>query len=602
MLARQKEIDSTQAAMRRVLTARGIRVLGGINTVGNVIFVEGDAAAAENIRRIPGVARVVSDTLNFARLNRAMSLASFPDAAARVGIDKAGLGVGIAILDTGIDTSHPGFKDDALTPPAGYPIASSKANQALVTKKVIVVRSYEDIAGSATYGTDATDRNGHGTSSACAAGCVVHATPIGTISSAAPKAFLGSYKVLGDDGSGPTSVVLKGIDDAVKDGFDVLNLSLGNELTGDPESDLQVQALNIAADTGVVVVCAAGNEGPDDNSIDSPGIADKVIAVGSSSSDRSFNMDASTTALDPNRVSGFSSRGPSLASTVKPDMLSVGDNFYLAASTAIDPSIYYKITQGTSFASPSVAGAAAFVKGARPGLTSSQYRSLLVNNTTTSPVAVRYQGSGRLNILAPLDQPVTLNPVSLNFGRGGDASVTRDLTVTNIGLVPVKLTVSVVAVDGRLSPTILAAPTAALAPGAKGTITIGFSGTGLSGEYQGAISVANDANQLLAHAAYLYSVPSQTPASITVFRAPDTLATGSTAIFFVRIVDAGGNEIQPSNFDVAYVTGGGTVVGTAPVTGLTALYAVQIKAGATGNNVVSVTTGSVTRSLTFTVQ
>jgi subtilisin family serine protease len=608
VLARQKEIATAQAGVRAAVSKRGARVLGSADTAANVLFIQADAATAESLRGLSGISRVVPDSLVFARLNRALPLSNFTNAAARVGIGNAGAGMLIAVIDTGIDTSHPGFSDDTLVPPAGFPVASSTANQALVTKKVIVVRSYEDIAASAAFGTDASDKNGHGTSSACAAGCVQHTSPIGVISSAAPKAFLGAYKALGDNGSGPTSAILKAIDDAVKDYADVLNLSLGSELTGDPAADLKVQALNLAADAGVVIVCAAGNEGPDHNSIDSPGFAEKVIAVGSSSSDRSIGSDATFTSIDPNRISGFSSRGPSVANILKPDMVSVGDNFYLAASTVVDPAIFYKVTQGTSFASPTVAGAAAFIKSARPGLTAAQYRSLLVNSTSTlflasgAPIAVRSEGSGRLNIGNSLDQLIALSPVSLNFGRGGDVNIMRDITVTNLAAVPVNVAVSVVPFDGRVAPQIVSAPNDPLAPGASATVTFSFSGTDLSGEYQGAIVIANDSNQLIAHASYLYSVPSTIPASITVFQAPDSAAAGSTATFFVRVVDAAGNEIADPQLTVTPTSGGGSVVGTAPVADLIALFAVQVTMGGKSDNVFTITDGNVSRSVTISLQ
>jgi subtilisin family serine protease len=448
---------------------------------------------------------------------------------ALVGIENAGAGVGIAILDSGIDASHPGFEDEDLVPPQGFPRANSRSNSAYVSTKVIVARSYEALAGEPGYGDDASDVNGHGTNAACSAACVVHDTPLGLLSGSAPKAFLGNYKVLGDDGSGSESAILKGIDDAVKDGFDVLNLSLGSELTDDPANDLQVRAVNAASDAGAIVLAAAGNEGSDnnDNSINSPGLADKIITVGSASSDRSLDLDGNTERIDPNRISDFSSRGPSLAGTIKPDMLAVGDNLYVAASTLAEEGSFYTVTQGTSFATPIVAGAAAFLVAARPDLTAEQYRSLLVNSSTVlrssvtgAPLPVRHQGAGRLDMFAALEQPVAAAPVSLNFGRGSsNVAISRELAITNVSEQGVTLRFSVESFDGRLVPTLNNIPTV-LGPNETATLQVRFNGGGLSGEYQGVIVVANDRNSVVARIPYWYAVPTPVPASITLFKVP----------------------------------------------------------------------------------
>src|SRR5436305_8355871 len=83
---------------------------------------------------------------------------------------------------------------------------------------------------------------------------------------------------------------------------------------------------------------------------------------------------------NPARISSFSARGPNVDFGIKPDLLAVGQNLYTAAET-IDPNgvLYnpsgYVVEQGTSFSAPLVAGAAALIKSARPGLTVDQYRS-----------------------------------------------------------------------------------------------------------------------------------------------------------------------------------------------------------------------------------
>ena len=80
---------------------------------------------------------------------------------------------------------------------------------------------------------------------------------------------------------------------------------------------------------------------------------------------------------------------------------------------------------GTSFSSPTVAGAAALLIGARPGLTAQQYRSLLINSTSTfstdgrNPLGIQNAGTGLLNMSAALSNSTTATPASLSFGIGG---------------------------------------------------------------------------------------------------------------------------------------------------------------------------------------
>ena len=202
--SRRAAIQNEQRAVSRAVALRGGRVLTTMDTALNALVVSIPDSQAAALGAVPGVTRITQDRMYWAKLDRVLTLSNVPQAWEKLGgAAKAGLGVGVAILDTGIDTGHPGFKDDSLIQLPGYPRASSAANEKLVTRKVIVIRSYEDLAADKGYGTDATDNNGHGTNAACATACVIHETPIGAIAGAAPKAYLGAYKVLGDNGGGP---------------------------------------------------------------------------------------------------------------------------------------------------------------------------------------------------------------------------------------------------------------------------------------------------------------------------------------------------------------------------------------------------------------
>jgi subtilisin family serine protease len=96
------------------------------------------------------------------------------------------------------------------------------------------------------------------------------AGPLATVSGVAPDAWLGNYKVFGSPGVNDSSTddaVLKAIDDAVADGMDIINLSLGEDLASRIEFDPIVAAVERATRAGVIAVAAAGNNGGDLNTL-----------------------------------------------------------------------------------------------------------------------------------------------------------------------------------------------------------------------------------------------------------------------------------------------------------------------------------------------
>ena len=126
------------------------------------------------------------------------------------------------------------------------------------------------------------------------------AGPLATIAGVAPEAWIGNYKVFGTPGFNDTAsdaAILKAIDDAVNDGMDVINLSLGSDLAPRLDEDLEVQAIERASRAGVVVVVSAGNNGPSLNTLASPGTAPSAITVGAVTNDRTFAASAEVPGL-----------------------------------------------------------------------------------------------------------------------------------------------------------------------------------------------------------------------------------------------------------------------------------------------------------------
>ena len=270
------------------------------DTLLNGFAVATDEAGAETLRAMPGVKRVVPDMQVRLLLDRAADVHKLMDVWAQTGgEDAAGAGIKIAIIDTGIDNNHPGFQDPSLQPPPGYPKLGKDSYSAYVNNKIIVARSYAN-------GVDPADDDGHGTAVAMSAAGIRNSGPYGSIVGMAPKAFLGNYRVFGGSGAS-SSAVLRAIEDAVNDGMDIINLSLGVVPAPKPDSDIQVDLVERAVKSGVLVVTAAGNDGPQPLSISSPATAPSAIAVGATWSDRLFRSEV---AFNGKSFDALKSTGP----------------------------------------------------------------------------------------------------------------------------------------------------------------------------------------------------------------------------------------------------------------------------------------------------
>ena len=294
--AQRTRIRSEHDRARAALSANQATVLDSMDTVINALVVAAPDGQGPALARVPGVKRVRPERLFKIVLDHALPLHKVPEAWNAVGIDNAGAGMKIGIIDTGIDASHPAFQDPSLAIPDGFPHVNSNADVANTNNKVIVARSYASLFARRDPDTSARDHVGHGTATSMAAAGVLNAGALATITGVAPKAWVGNYKVFGTPGvndGASESAILKAIDDAVADGMDVINISLGSDLAPLPSDDPEVTAIERATGLGVVVVVAAGNNGPDPATVASPATAPSAIAVGASENDRVFAASAS---------------------------------------------------------------------------------------------------------------------------------------------------------------------------------------------------------------------------------------------------------------------------------------------------------------------
>lgn len=183
-----------------------------------------------------------------------------------------GKGIKVGILDTGIDYQHPDLKDAYK---GGYDFVDNDTDPMETTYADWKKSGKPELNRSSTYYTE------HGTHVAGIIGGRGKADSEYKMLGAAPEADIYSYRVLGPYGSGTTDTIIAGLDRAVQDGMDVLNLSLGNGLN-DPLYATSI-AVNNAVLSGVTTVVAAGNNGDKNYTLGSPGAAALALTVGASS-------------------------------------------------------------------------------------------------------------------------------------------------------------------------------------------------------------------------------------------------------------------------------------------------------------------------------
>ncbi|MBO9130821.1 S8 family serine peptidase [Bacillus sp. 165] len=265
-------------------------------------------AAIEELLTCGVVKRVWKDDtvqLDLPEQTQSASESKMMDSIPQIGVDKlheekvTGKGIKVGVLDTGIDYNHPdlkyayqGYRSSFGTDPKaiepemvkGWDFVDNDADPMETTYKDWQASNEPEInpySGTPYY----TEHGTHvsGTIAGEQKNNVDYA-----VKGVAPDVDLYGYRVLGPYGAGATSGILAGIDKAIADGMDVINLSLGNSLN-DPLYPTSV-AINNAMLSGVVAVVAAGNSGPNEKTLGSPAASALGITVGASD----FAMDIPT--------------------------------------------------------------------------------------------------------------------------------------------------------------------------------------------------------------------------------------------------------------------------------------------------------------------
>ncbi|MGZ5195167.1 MAG: S8 family serine peptidase [Ramlibacter sp.] len=538
-----------------------------------------------------------------------VALISAPQAWAQGGGSaNAGAGVKVAIVDTGIDVTHPCFSD------AGYAPAQALGDPQLTNNKVIVAKVFSNRTPQRGYTAEAVQE--HGTHVAGTVACnfgtnaPVNGVATYAMSGVAPRALLGNYNIFpGDLANARSEDIMNALEAAYQDGFDVANMSLGGGSHG--FQDLLTVAVDNLDQANMVVAVAAGNSGPGLFTVESPGSAARALTAGASTvphligvpvtaagstyaaATGEFNtvsadftaplgvalsgtalstacaalpgsftgqivlvsrgtcsfstkirnaqnagaaavLVANNVAGDPagmasdgtanqptipaymvaigtgqtlktmpgvattigalatyiqttnaDLMAGFSSQGPTdVDFRVKSDVVAPGVNVLSSiphAYCAAPPC--FAFFQGTSMATPHLAGSAAVVRQQQPGWSAAMVRSAIVN-TAERGVLRNYQtgalqdnvninGAGRENLLFAVNAKVALDPVSVSFGgvpSGSGLSRQVNVALTNVTSAPQTYSL---ALSGTSAALYSVSPSSiTLAAGASGAVTV----------------------------------------------------------------------------------------------------------------------------------
>lgn len=334
----------------------------------------------ETLRALPGVKAVYPDNIVKMCLSQSVPIMKadkvweFRDTS---GNPVNGSGVTVGIIDTGVDYTHPDLGSGL---GSGYKVKGG----------------YDYV----NFDWNPFDDNGHGTH---VAGIIAAS---GKVRGVAPGASIMAYKVLDSRGEGYSSDVVQAIQDAVKAGCDVVNISLGTT-----DDSVLTQTAVSAVRAGTVVCAAAGNEGPTTYTINSPGDGREVICVAACNKDLT--------------IWSGSSRGPASNGELKPDITAPGKSIY---STYLNKN--YAYLTGTSMATPHITGMCALLLQSAPELAPAQVKDRICNNAVDLGYLHTTQGYGLADCRAAVLNGTSAVPPTMTITVPSAEGVVGDSRVT----------------------------------------------------------------------------------------------------------------------------------------------------------------------------
>ncbi len=284
-------------------------------------------------------------------------------------VSKGSANVIAAVIDTGIDYNHQDFVGRNII--RGKDFAT--CNQFNSMGQCLAPKNPDD---------DPMDDQGHGTHVAGTIGAITN-NSIG-VSGVGWNVSLMAIKTMGSSGKSLTPEIVKGIEYAIDNNANVINMSLSTPAACDNVPGGYQPAIDEAVSRGIVVIVAAGNEGTDARSR-APANCRNVIVVGSTE-----QQDRRSSFSNHGNLVNLSAPGSGILSTM--------------------PNNSYAVKNGTSMATPHVVGVAALLLGLRPGLSVEQVKNCLINGA--DPITTDYPIGPRLNAFKTLNTCSGIAPIT----------------------------------------------------------------------------------------------------------------------------------------------------------------------------------------------
>jgi subtilisin len=368
---------STAPAKRKADNVRHELDFGHVGTAVAGQFPE---EALDGLRNNPNVEYIEEDRVKYQALAQTL-----PWGIDRVDADvlhsngDTGAGADIAVLDTGIDSDHPDLQGNIQ---GGKCFSADCCGEASGGGGPFGCSTNNNTCN---YAWD--DDNDHGTHCAGTANAIDNTEGVVGVST---EANLYAGKVLDGCGSGSLSSIAAGIEWAADQGFDVASMSLGASSGDQTLKD----AVQYAADKGLLMVAAAGNDGPCTDCVGYPAAYSEVIAVSSTD--------------DTDSLSDFSSTGPEV------EIAAPGTDVYSTVPSG------YDTFSGTSMATPHVSGAAGQIMA--DGTDAATARQTLRDTAEDIGLASNEQGYGLLDAEAAAGGGSTDGAPSVSWANPADGS------------------------------------------------------------------------------------------------------------------------------------------------------------------------------------
>ena len=408
----------------------------------NGVALKLTALEAEAIAAMPGVKAIAPEFLRYLQTNIGPTWIKADlvwNGTANGGVQNRGENVIVGVIDSGINRTHASFSGAGVNNPRGSFLGYCVGTPSACNTKLI---GLYDFTTSPTGNAEPFDSDGHGTHTAS----IAAGAPFSIYSGVAPRANVIAYKACpGDTCTG--SALIASINQAVVDGVDVINYSIGSGpedpwiAVGVAQTD-DAEAFLAAREAGIVVAVSAGNDGPLEGTVGNPSNSPWVMSVAAATHNGNGAGD---------RLASFSGRGPVIPlGVIKPDLTAPGVGIVAAGLTGTTGTA---TLSGTSMSAPHVAGAAALVQAANPSLGADEIISALTLTARASvtegglPTHPHQSGAGTVDVSlavraglyldvpangfnAPRSNPYTGGAQNINLPSLGHAACFRSCVIT----------------------------------------------------------------------------------------------------------------------------------------------------------------------------